>query len=104
MKNKTEELYALSYYAGVQTLRLLHRIGRFFAFVLQPILFFLRNTLGAWSGRAIQNVKDGFSALADSFSRVGERVGTAWKRHPLQGILAVLLLPIAASRRESPPS
>ena len=99
MKQKTEELYALSYYAGVQTLRLLHRSGRFFAFILQPILFFLRRTLGNWLRRLGEGLREGFAALGDSFSRVGERVGAAWKRHPMEGVLAVLLLPVVACRR-----
>ena len=99
MNRYVEHVYAVSYYVGVQTLRLLHRMGRFSAFVLQPLLFFLRRTVGAWLADVGAILREGFQNLADSFSRIGGRIGSAWKRHPLQGVLAVLLLPVAACRR-----
>lgn len=94
-----KSVYAIFYYAGIQTLRLWHRIGRFFAFILQPVLFFLRRTAGAAMGHAMRELREGLTAFGRGVSQIGARVGAAWKRHPLSGIRQILWLPFEAMRR-----
>ncbi len=84
---------AVSYYAGIQTLRLLHRFGRFFAFVLQPVLFFLRRTAGEMLSRAGNRLREWKKSFVRGSSRACEHVREGWKRHPLMGVAQVLLLP-----------
>ncbi|MBP3435118.1 MAG: peptidoglycan DD-metalloendopeptidase family protein [Clostridia bacterium] len=94
-----EELYRLSYYTGVQMVRLFHRMGRFFTLVFLPIRLLLWRTGNAMrQKRARRRIREGFAGLRRRFGVAGDRVRAAWQRHPLLGILQVLYLPIHAIR------
>lgn len=99
MCGKPSKIYAFLYYTGVQTLRLWHRLGRFFAFALQPVLFFLRRTVGKALRQFFSDLGEGFVSFGQGVSHIGERVAEAWKCHPVKGILKVLSLPFAGIRR-----
>ena len=93
---KGEELYRLSYYTGIQMIRLFHRIGRFFTLLFLPLrLFFHRVRRTIHRKRSIR-VREGFAGLRRRFGRVSDMVRAAWDRHPLLGVLQVLYLPIHA--------
>lgn len=92
-------IYAICYYAGVQTVRLLHRFGRFFAFILHPLTLLTRRAMGAIFGGLSEQVSAFFRAVRNGLTRAGERIGTGWKRHPVRGVLEVLLVPFLALRR-----
>ena len=92
-----EELYRLSYYTGIQMIRLFHRMGRFFTLLFLPIRLLLwRIGTAARRKRADRRIREGFAGLCRRFGMVGSRVRAAWERHPLLGILQVLYLPIHA--------
>ena len=94
-----EQLYRISYYAGVQALRLLHRMGRFLTLLFLPIRLLLGH-ITAWSrrhrGRALR-VK--LHAFIDHCRGGVRRVRTAWHKKPILGVLQVMLLPLDAVRR-----
>ncbi len=92
-----EEFYRLCYYTGVQMVRLSHRVGRFFALVFVPIrVLFWRLGNAARQKRANRRIREGFTGLFRRFRIAKDRVRTAWKRHPLLGILQALYLPVHA--------
>ncbi len=95
MRAVTEKLYTMSYYAGVQTVRLLHRIGRFFAFILQPVLFFLRRTVGKLFAQMKAAVAEVFRSIGQGFKRVGHHI----KHAPFKAIGLLLCSPILLFRR-----
>lgn len=92
-------VYAVSYYAGVQTLRLLHRIGRFFAFFLHPILYLLRRTAGAVIVGVARGLRARWRVLCRDMRGAGRRIAAAWRRHPLRGVAEVFIIPFAALYR-----
>ncbi len=94
----SEELYRISYYAGVQTVRLFHRMGRFLTLLFLPLRLLMRRIGNHFRRRRSLRIREGFAGVRRRFSQVGDRVRTAWKRHPLIGILQVLYLPIHALR------
>lgn len=91
-----EELYRLSYYTGIQMVRLFHRIGRFLTLVFLPIRLFLWRIGQSLRHRRSHRIREGFAGLVRRFGVARERVRAAWRRHPLLGILQVLYLPIHA--------
>lgn len=93
-----EVIYRISYYAGVQTVRLLHRMGRFFSVLFLPLWLLLRRAIKALGRERDDRIREGVAGLRRRFSEVGDRVRDAWKRHPLLGVLQVLYLPIAAAK------
>ena len=93
-----ENLYRISYYAGIQTLRLLHRLGRFFSLVFLPLWLLLRRAVHALFRKRDDRIREGFQGLKRRFAEAGSRVRAAWKRHPLVGVLQVLYLPVAAAK------
>lgn len=95
MRAVMERIFAISYYAGVQTVRLLHRSGRFFAFILQPVLFFLRRTVGQLFARMKAAVGEVFRSIGQGFKRVGHYL----KHAPLRAIGLLLRSPILLFRR-----
>ncbi len=95
MNTIMETIYAVSYYAGVQTVRLLHRIGRFFAFVLQPVLFFLHRTVGELLSRATEAVAEVFHSIDQGFKRVAHHV----KHAPLHAVRLLFCSPVLLFRR-----
>ncbi len=99
MSDFWKTLYAISYYAGVQTLRLLHRIGRFFAFIWHPLFFFLRRTIGAVASGVIRGLRARWRVLKRDMRHSRTRIAEAFRRHPLQGLWELLRIPFAALNR-----
>ncbi len=89
----------ISYYAGVQTLRLLHRMRRFFSLVFAPIWVLVRRLLQVIRRHRGRTLRAKFKTLIGHFREAGRRVATAWKEHPLQGLKQIALLPLPAFRR-----
>lgn len=94
----TERLYRVSYYAGVQTLRLLRRIVRAFTLVFLPLRVLLWRAVRAVLHRRKPRIREGLAGLRRRFAEAGKRVRTAWKQKPLLGVLQALYLPIAAAK------
>lgn len=94
MRTVIDRIYAISYYAGVQTVRLLHRIGRFFAFVLQPVSFFLRRTVGTLFAQMMGAVAGVFCSIGKGFKRVGHYI----KHAPLKAAGLLLRSPVLLFR------
>ncbi len=92
-------MYALCYYSGVQTVRLAHRLGRVFAFFLQPVLFFLRRTVGGFFSHLWRDIRVGAAAFWAGVCNIGNKVRAAWRIHPLKGVWQVLCLPVNGMRR-----
>lgn len=95
---KENELYRLSYYAGVQTIRLFHRMGRFFTLVFLPLRLLLWRTGNAVRNRRSHRIREGFSGFRRRVGEAGKRVSAAWKQRPLLGVLQALYLPVLAVR------
>lgn len=91
-------VYRISYYAGVQTLRLLHRLGRFFTLLFLPFRLLFGRVVRVVRHRSDGRVREGFGGLRRRFSQAGDRVKEAWKRHPLLGVLQALHLPAEAAK------
>ncbi len=91
-----EELYRLSYYTGIQMIRLFHRMGRFFTLIFLPLRLFFRRVRRSLNRKKSYRVREGFAGLRRRFGKISELVRAAWNRHPLLGILQVLYLPIHA--------
>lgn len=94
-----EALYRISYYAGVQTLRLFHRLGRFFTLLFFPLRLLLKRVAAALRrhrGRTFLSKLTSFSQYCVEAVRC---VRAAWQRKPMLGVLQMLLLPISAVRR-----
>ncbi|MBR5540284.1 MAG: peptidoglycan DD-metalloendopeptidase family protein [Clostridia bacterium] len=94
-----DTVYRISYYAGVQTVRLMHRLGRFFTLLFLPLRLLLKRvatTVRKHRGRTLRAKLHTFTQYC--FEAV-QRVRAAWQKKPLLGILQVLLLLIAAVRR-----
>lgn len=91
-----EKLYRLSYYTGVQTVRLFHRMGRFFTLVFLPIRLLFWRISRSLQQRRSHRIREGVKGVICRFGVAGERVRAAWKRHPLLGVLQVLYLPVHA--------
>ncbi len=92
----SEQIYRVSYYAGVQTVRLMHRIGRFLTLLFLPLrLLFWRIGRSLRRKRSLR-IREGLAGVRRRFVLAGQRVKAAWERHPLLGVLQVLYLPIHA--------
>ncbi len=94
-----QTVYRISYYAGVQTLRLLHRLGRFLTLLFLPIRLLsrrLRDVLRRHRGRTLRAK---FVTFWEHCTSACRRVRDAWRKTPFLGILQVILLPIEAIRR-----
>ena len=94
-----EGLYRICYYAGVQTLRLFHRTGRFFTLLFLPVRLLIRRIAQALHRRRGARVRQGLAGLRRCFGKAAARVREAWQRHPLLGMLQALCLPVAAAKR-----
>ncbi len=91
-------VYRISYYSGVQTIRLFHRMWRFLSLVFLP----LQHVWWVWIRFARRHrgkrLREKLNGLCDRMHLAAQRVKTAWKRHPLWGVLQVLHLPVEAVR------
>ena len=92
-------VFRVSYYAGVQTLRLLHRLGRFLTFLFLPIRLLVRRLVDLLRRHRGRTLRAKFVTFWGHCTSAGRRVREAWRRTPLLGILQVILLPIEAVRR-----
>ena len=93
-----DKVYRISYYAGVQTVRLFHRIGRFFTLLFLPLRVLLRRAARAAVRRRSPREREGLEGLRRRFAEAGLRVKAAWKRHPLLGVLQAFCLPFSAAK------
>ncbi len=93
-----EELYRISYYAGVQTLRLFHRMWRFFTFVFLPLQHLWWRMVHAVRRRKENPLFPKIKRVFSRFYLSGQKVKTAWQKNKLLGILQALYLPISAVR------
>ncbi len=94
-----QTVYRISYYAGVQTLRLLHRLGRFLTLLFLPIRLLIRRLcemLRRHRGRTLHAKLVTFWGHCTSAFR---RVLEAWQKNFLLGVLQVFLLPVEAIKR-----
>lgn len=92
-------LYAVFYYAGVQTLRLLHRMRRFFSLVLAPLWMLIRRLLQAIRRHRGRTLRAKLMTLGGHFKEAWRRIADAWKEHPLKALRQLVLLPLPAFRR-----
>ncbi len=95
---KGATLYDISYFVGIQTIRAMHRIIRFFTLLFLPIRLLIWRGARAVSRRRDPRVREGLAGLWRRFAEAGCRVARAWKRHPAAGIAQILYLPIAAAK------
>lgn len=93
-----EDIYRISYYAGVQTLRLFHRMWRFFTFLFLPLQHLWWRAVQSWRRRRRNPLMEKLKKICSQFRLSGQRVKQAWQKHPLLGILQALYLPISAVR------
>lgn len=96
---QADAIYRVSYYTGIQTVRLLRRIMRFLSLLFLP----LRSLL--WrSVRALRRLttprrhREGLAGVRKRVVVAGRRVKEAWQRNPLYAVGWVLWLPFAALR------
>lgn len=99
MSNYWDAFYGICYFSGIQTVRLLHRMGRIFSFFLQPVFFFLRRTIGGFFGHLGKDIKNALVVLKNGVCNVGKKVKEAWRIHPLKGVWQVVRLPYEGLRR-----
>ncbi len=92
-------VYRVSYYAGVQTLRLLHRLGRFLTLLFLPIRLLVRRLCEVLRRHRGRTLRAKLVTFRGYCTGAGRRVREAWCKTPLLGILQVFLLPIEAMRR-----
>ncbi len=94
-----QTVYRISYYAGVQTLRLLHRLGRFLTFLFLPLRLLFRRISDALRRHRGRTLRAKFATFWEHCTGAGRRVRKAWRKNPLIGVLQILLLPIEGIRR-----
>lgn len=92
------KLYRVSYYIGVQTLRLLHQLGRFLTLLFLPLRLLIWRAVRALLRRRNTRIREGLAGLWRRFAEAGTRVKGAWRRHPMLGVLQILYLPVAAAK------
>lgn len=92
-------VYRISYYAGVQTLRLFHRLGRFLTLLFLPIRLLARRLVDVLHRHRGRTLRAKLVTFWEHCTSAGGRVKEAWHRTPLLGILQIILLPIEAVRR-----
>ena len=87
------------YYVGVQTVRLCHRMERFFTLLFAPLRLLLRRAAAALKKHRGRTLREKLGTFFGYVKKAAELVQTEWKRHPMRGILKVLWLPFAAMQR-----
>ncbi len=92
-------LYRISYYTGVQTMRVFHRIGRFFTLMFLPLRLLLWRAVRAVGRlRPPKRHREGLAGVRKRLKASVRLVREAGNRHPLLAVLQVLYLPIAAAK------
>lgn len=94
-----QTVYRVSYYAGVQTLRLLHRLGRFLTLLFLPIRLLVRRLFEVLRQHRGRTLRAKFATFWGHCTSAGRRVREAWRKNPILGILQIILLPLEAIRR-----
>lgn len=94
-QSKQYPIYSISYYTGIQTMRLLRRLGRVLSALLHPLLFFLRRTVGHAFKSFFTRFGEWGRALAKEFAQIGSLL----RKSPLKGIAYILLFPFVLFRR-----
>ncbi len=95
MKRKNGRVFAASYYAGVQTIRLLRKIGRVLNLVLYPFFSLLRRTVGQGFRSAAVRVGEWMVALKKEIIAVARLM----KNTPLRGAFSFLFFPAIILKR-----
>ncbi len=98
-----ETVYRVSYYAGVQTLRLLHRIGRFLTFVFAPLRLIIRRFVTVFRRHRGRTLRAKLWTFWQYLVRSGAQLRSAWEQHPLRAFGVLWRLLTAAIRRYSRP-
>ncbi len=94
-----QTVYRISYYAGVQTLRLLHRLGRFLTLLFLPIRLLVRRLCDVLRRHRGRTLRAKLVTFWEHCTSACKRVREAWRKNPFLGILQVFLLPLEAIRR-----
>ena len=96
---QTEAVYRISYYTGIQTVRLCRRVLRFLTLLFLPFRLLVWRAVRAVR-RALtpRRQREGWAGVRKRFVVAGRRVKEAWRRNPLLAVLWVLWLPLAALR------
>lgn len=94
-----EAVYRISYYAGIQTVRLLHRVGRFLTVLFLPLRVLLKRVGAALRRHHGRTLRARWSTFWEHCAEAVRRIRIAWRKKPILGILQVVLLPWQALRR-----
>ncbi len=95
MHDMPKRLFAVSYYAGVQTVRLLRKINRFLLLFLYPLFSLLRRHMGQAFRNAFTRIGEWMTALKKEIHAVGRMMrGT-----PLRGAFAIVFFPAILLKR-----
>lgn len=94
-----QTVYRISYYAGVQTLRLLHRLGRFLTLLFLPIRLLVRRLRDVLRRHRGRTLRAKLVTFWEHCTSAGRRIREAWRKNIFLGILQVFLLPMEAIRR-----
>lgn len=95
MQRKQNRVFAVSYYTGVQMLRLLRKIGRFLNLALYPLFSLFRRTVG----RGIRSFAVRVSEWMVALKKEIVAVLTMMRNTPLRGAFAVLFFPAILLKR-----
>ena len=94
-----EAIYRISYYAGVQTVRLFHRMGRFLTLLFLPLRLLWGRLVALLRKHRGRTLRAKLRTFGEHCAGGIRRVRAAWQQKPILGILQVLLLPLDAVRR-----
>ena len=92
-------VYRVSYYAGVQTLRLFHRLGRFLTLLFLPLRLLVRRLNEVLHRHRGRTLRAKCVTFMEHCTDAGGRIREAWNKTPLLGIQQVFRLPFEALKR-----
>ncbi len=91
--------YTVSYWTGIQTVRIFRFIGKRAARLLTPVGRLLYKALDFLALRHLRAIGAEIVRFGKGFPLAGRRIKQAFQRHPLHAVGQVLLLPFLAVRR-----
>ncbi len=95
MRDIVDRLFAVSYYAGVQTVRLIRKINRYSTLLLYPLFSLLRRTVG----HAFRTAFTRFCERGKALGREIRAVGGMMRNTPIRGTFAVVFFPAILLKR-----
>lgn len=98
-----ETVYRVSYYAGIQTLRLLHRIVRFLTFVFAPLRLIIRRLVTVFRQHRGRTLRAKIQTFLQYLIEAGRQLRDAWRQHPFRFFGVLWRLLTVAVRRYSRP-